>query len=106
MDNLIAATKFLLETVNNGSTVITLTYNAVNPTDAIDLGHLTVGVGLVAGYYILHVTSPNGITEDDFVGSWHFHGPIGFHRPSAEGEQDRGGHDALSPPRAAGARSC
>jgi hypothetical protein len=71
MDNLIAATKFLLETVNNGSTIITLTYNAVNPTNAIALGHLTVGVGLVAGYYILHVTSPNGITQDDFVGSWH-----------------------------------
>ena len=25
----------------------------------------------------------------DFVGSWHFHGPIGFHRPSAEGSWPR-----------------
>jgi hypothetical protein len=71
MDNLIAAIKFLLETVNNGTTVITLTYNAVNPAGAVNLGHLTVGPGLIAGYYILRVTSPDGITDDDFVGSWH-----------------------------------
>jgi hypothetical protein len=25
----------------------------------------------------------------DFVGSWHFHGPVGFHRPSAEGSWER-----------------
>jgi hypothetical protein len=25
----------------------------------------------------------------DFVGSWHFHGPIGFHRPSAKGSWER-----------------
>ncbi|MFA6109858.1 MAG: hypothetical protein WDA75_13915 [Candidatus Latescibacterota bacterium] len=25
----------------------------------------------------------------DFVGSWHFHGPIGFHRPSARGSWER-----------------
>jgi hypothetical protein len=71
MDNLIAAVKFLLETVNNGTTVITLTYSAQNPAGATNLGHLTVGLGLVAGYYILRVTSPDGITQDDFVGSWH-----------------------------------
>lgn len=25
----------------------------------------------------------------DFVGSWHFHGPVGFHRPSARGSWER-----------------
>ncbi|NQU10700.1 hypothetical protein HQ590_07920 [bacterium] len=25
----------------------------------------------------------------DFVGSWHFHGPVGFHRPSANGNWER-----------------
>jgi len=25
----------------------------------------------------------------DFVGSWHFHGPVGFHRPSAKGSWER-----------------
>jgi hypothetical protein len=28
----------------------------------------------------------------DFVGSWHFHGPVGFHRPSARGNWERARH--------------
>jgi hypothetical protein len=28
----------------------------------------------------------------DFVASWHFHGPIGFHRPSAKGSWERARH--------------
>ena len=28
----------------------------------------------------------------DFVGSWHFHGPIGFHRPTARGSWERARH--------------
>jgi hypothetical protein len=41
--------------------------------------------------------SQNGPTDAiacvlDFVGSWHFHGPIGFHRPTAKGSWERARH--------------
>jgi hypothetical protein len=57
--------------------------------------------GLGAPYFPFYVSphdyrrpSQSGPTQTiafvfDFVGSWHFHGPIGFHRPSAEGSWQR-----------------
>ena len=53
--------------------------------------------GLGAPYFPFYISpsdyrwpnqdGPTGTTAFvfDFVGSWHFHGPIGFHRPSAQG---------------------
>jgi hypothetical protein len=53
--------------------------------------------GMGAPYYPFYISpvdyrfpSQDGPTETiacifDFVGSWHFHGPVGFHRPSARG---------------------
>ena len=60
--------------------------------------------GMGAPYYPFYISptdhrfpSQNGPTAAtscvfDFVGSWHFHGPIGFHRPSAEGSWERARH--------------
>ena len=57
--------------------------------------------GMGAPYYPFYLgptdyrlPSQEGQTEAiscvfDFVGSWHFHGPIGFHRPSARGSWER-----------------
>lgn len=57
--------------------------------------------GLGAPYYPFYISdadyrqpSQSGPTPVvacvyDFVGSWHFHGPVGFHRPSAEGSWAR-----------------
>lgn len=57
--------------------------------------------GLGAPYYPFYIgptdhrfPSQSGLTDAvscvfDFVGSWHFHGPIGFHRPSARGSWER-----------------
>jgi hypothetical protein len=57
--------------------------------------------GMGAPYFPFYISptdyrfpSQNGPTSAiacvfDFVGSWHFHGPIGFHRPSARGSWER-----------------
>ncbi len=57
--------------------------------------------GLGAPYYPFYIgavdyrmPSQQGPTDAmaciyDFVGSWHFHGPVGFHRPSARGSWER-----------------
>jgi hypothetical protein len=59
------------------------------------------GYGMGAPYYPFYINqtdyrfpSQDGPTSAmacvlDFVGSWHFHGPIGFHRPSAKGSWER-----------------
>jgi hypothetical protein len=73
MNGLVAAVKFLLETVAvQGGATTPLTFAAQPPAGGTSLGSFTVGQGFVTGYYIVRISDPAGITPtDDFVGYWH-----------------------------------
>ena len=74
MNGLVAAIKFLLETVvGNAGGAVTVTYQAAGPAPTGTLlGSMTVAPGFLAGYYILRVTSTAEVSAtDDFQGYWH-----------------------------------
>jgi len=74
MNGLVAAIKFLLETVvGNAGGALTVTYQAGGQAPAgTNLGSMTVAPGFLAGYYILKVSSTAGVSvTDDFQGYWH-----------------------------------
>ena len=72
MNGLVAAIKFLLETViENKGSVPTLTYTEVKP-HSVYMGKFTeVPASLVPGYYVLSIPSETESSEsDDFEGYW------------------------------------
>jgi hypothetical protein len=74
MNGLVAAIKFLLETVvANAGGAVALTYQADGQAPAgTDLGSMTVGLGVLAGYYTLRIVSTAEVSAtDDFWGCWH-----------------------------------
>lgn len=74
MNGLVAAIKFLLETVvGNEGGAVTVTYQAAGQAPpGTDLGSLPMAQGFLAGYYILKVSSTADVSvPDDFQGYWH-----------------------------------
>ena len=74
MNGLVAAIKFLMETViANGGGKPTLTFSVSKPANAVDMGEFDAGPNgqFIEGYYVLAITSVTESSEsDDFLGYW------------------------------------
>jgi len=72
MNGLMAAVKFLSETINAASPgCFVLAFSAQEPESGTNLGEFAPSTGLSEGYYLLSIVSPDGTPLDDFGGYWH-----------------------------------
>jgi len=71
MNGLVAAIKFLSETVVAGEGAeFNIAYQAGLPEAGTVLGSFVAMPGFLVGYYVLDTVSHDGTVDDDFKGYW------------------------------------